>query len=70
MAQRDCSFCAIFLSQFVGFKVTAYMQEVECNSKGVDYPGGPEGAVIAPEFAEKAAYEYAQANACIPRGQD
>ena len=70
MAQRGSSFCAIFLSQFVGLKVTAYLQEVECDSESVDYPGGPEGAVIAPEFAEKTAYEYAQAYACIPGGQD
>ena len=50
----------------MGLKVVAYLEEVERYADGVDNPCRPEGAVIAPEFTEQAAYEYAQAYAGIP----
>ena len=50
----------------MGLEVAADLEEVECYSCGVDDPGGPEGAVVAPEFTEEASYEYAQTYACIP----
>lgn len=53
-------------AQFVRLKVTADLEEIESHSESVHDPGGPEGAVIAPELTEKTAYEYAQAYSGIP----
>lgn len=39
--------------------MTADAQEIEQDSGCVDYPGGPEGAVVTPELAEQASYKYA-----------
>ena len=56
MAQGDSPLVPFFLSQFVRLEVVADAQEVERHSEGIDYPGGPKGAVVTPEFAEKTAY--------------
>ena len=56
----------MLLSEFVGLKVVADGGEVEGHSKEVDKPGGPEGAVVAPEFTAYASDKHSQTYTGIP----
>ena len=71
MTQREMTLLRHFLSaEFVGLKVAADGGEVEDQAEQIDCPGGPECAVVTEVFGKQAAYEYAQAYAGIPGGQD